>query len=66
MRFPTLKRAGGWISSWRAIVRSTRSGPAPCAGGSGNGPKYVAGPIYVVGYDEFDLDRDGDGVACER
>jgi hypothetical protein len=36
-----------------------------CAGGSGNGPKYVSGPIRVVGSDHFDLDRDGDGVACE-
>jgi hypothetical protein len=36
-----------------------------CAGGSGDGPKYVNGPIEVVGEDRFDLDRDGDGVACE-
>jgi len=37
-----------------------------CAGGSGNGPQYVRGPVYVVGTDIYDLDRDGDGVACER
>lgn len=36
-----------------------------CAGGSGNGPYYIRGPIYVVGPDEYELDRDGDGVACE-
>lgn len=36
-----------------------------CAGGSGNGPAYVRGPVYVVGPDVYDLDRDGDGVACE-
>ena len=36
-----------------------------CAGGSGNGPAYVRGPVYVVGADVYDLDRDGDGVACE-
>jgi hypothetical protein len=36
-----------------------------CAGGSGNGPAYVSGPVYVVGWDEYDLDRDGDGVGCE-
>jgi hypothetical protein len=36
-----------------------------CEGGSGDGPKYVQGPIDVVGDDHFDLDRDGDGVACE-
>src|SRR4030042_51409 len=33
-----------------------------CAGGSGNGPAYVAGPVYVIGTDIYDLDRDGDGV----
>jgi resuscitation-promoting factor RpfB len=37
-----------------------------CAGGSGNGPSYVRGPVYVVGGDPYDLDRDKDGVACER
>jgi hypothetical protein len=36
-----------------------------CAGGSGNGPAYVAGPVFVVGADIYDLDRDGDGVACD-
>ncbi len=40
-------------------------GDYDCAGGSGNGPNYVAGPIYVIGADPFGLDRDGDGVACE-
>ena len=37
-----------------------------CAGGSGNGPKYVSGPVYVVGDDIYELDREGDGVACEN
>lgn len=36
-----------------------------CAGGSGNGPSYVSGPVYVIGTDIYGLDRDGDGVACE-
>jgi hypothetical protein len=36
-----------------------------CLGGSGNGPAYV-GQVRVVGPDEYDLDRDGDGVGCER
>jgi beta-lactam-binding protein with PASTA domain len=35
-----------------------------CRGGSGNGPKY-AGPVRVTGSDPYDLDRDGDGKACE-
>jgi hypothetical protein len=37
-----------------------------CAGGSGNGPAYVRGPVYVVGRDIYGLDRDGDGVGCEK
>ena len=36
-----------------------------CAGGSGDGPRYVSGPFSVVGYDRYGLDSDGDGVACE-
>lgn len=37
-----------------------------CAGGTGNGPRYARGPIRVVGVDQYRLDRDGDGIACER
>jgi len=40
-------------------------GDYDCAGGSGNGPNYVDGPITVRAPDPFDLDRDGDGVGCE-
>jgi hypothetical protein len=36
-----------------------------CAGGKGNGPAYVRGPVYVVGSDIYGLDRDKDGVGCE-
>jgi hypothetical protein len=36
-----------------------------CAAGEGNGPSYVAGPVDVTGVDIYDLDRDGDGIACE-
>jgi hypothetical protein len=36
-----------------------------CAGGSGNGPAYVAGPVKVIGVDKYDLDRDGNGWGCE-
>jgi len=36
-----------------------------CAGGSGNGPAYVSGPVTVVGSDIYGLDRDGNGVGCE-
>lgn len=37
-----------------------------CAGGSGNGPKYVRGPVEVIGRDVYGLDRDNDGIGCER
>jgi hypothetical protein len=35
-----------------------------CVGGSGDGPEYT-GQVSVVGPDEYDLDRDGDGVGCD-
>jgi hypothetical protein len=41
--------------------------PAPdydCAGGSGDGPAYT-GFVHVTGSDPYDLDADGDGLACE-
>jgi hypothetical protein len=37
-----------------------------CAGGGGNGPAYVQGPVRVVGRDVYGLDRDGDGIGCEN
>jgi hypothetical protein len=40
-------------------------GDYDCAGGSGNGPNYVTGPIRVRPPDPFGLDRDGDGIGCE-
>lgn len=36
-----------------------------CAGGSGNGPAYVSGPVRVTGYDIYGLDYDHDGWGCE-
>jgi hypothetical protein len=36
-----------------------------CAGGSGNGPAYVDGPVRVVGSDIYGLDADDDGYGCE-
>lgn len=37
-----------------------------CAGGRGDGPRYIEGPVYVSGSDPYDLDRDRDGIGCER
>ena len=36
-----------------------------CAGGSGNGPAYVRGPVRVIGADVYRLDRDKNGIGCE-
>ena len=36
-----------------------------CLGGSGNGPAYVRGPVYVIGTDIYGLDTDHDGIGCE-
>ncbi|MGW0181475.1 hypothetical protein [Nocardia sp. NPDC003345] len=36
-----------------------------CAGGTGNGPEYT-GRVTVIGHDEYDLDRDGNGIGCEN
>lgn len=36
-----------------------------CAGGSGNGPAYVQGPVRVIGTDIYGLDADHDGIGCE-
>jgi hypothetical protein len=37
-----------------------------CAGGSGNGPRYVQGPVRVRGSDPYGLDgSDNDGIGCE-
>jgi type IV secretory pathway VirB10-like protein len=35
-----------------------------CEGGSGDGPDYT-GLVNVRGSDTHDLDRDGDGIACD-
>ena len=43
----------------------TPSSDYDCAGGSGNGPSYAVGPIHVTGSDPYDLDAEGDGIACE-
>jgi hypothetical protein len=36
-----------------------------CAGGSGDGPRYVTGPVRVTGSDPYRLDADRDGIGCE-
>jgi hypothetical protein len=36
-----------------------------CRGGSGDGPRYIDGPVRVTGSDPYGLDSDGNGVGCE-
>jgi hypothetical protein len=52
-------------SSYEGDCLDPNASDYDCAGGSGDGPEYADGPIQVVGDDHFDLDRDGDGTACE-
>jgi hypothetical protein len=56
---------GGCDPSYAGACLDPNASDYDCAGGSGDGPLYVQGPISVVGDDHYGLDSDGDGVACE-
>lgn len=60
---PVVQRPSSCDSNYSGCVPIASD--VDCAGGSGNGPAYVAGPIRVIGSDIYGLDRDGDGIACE-
>jgi hypothetical protein len=62
---PTTRPASNCHPSYQGECLKVGTGDYDCAGGSGNGPNYVQGTVRVVGPDEFDLDRDGDGWGCE-
>jgi hypothetical protein len=62
---PTTRPASTCHPSYQGECLKARIGDYDCVGGSGNGPNYVHGTVRVVGPDEFDLDRDGDGWGCE-
>ena len=51
-------------SSYEGACLDSGSSDYDCEGGSGDGPDYT-GTVQVVGDDHFDLDRDGDGIACD-
>ena len=61
---PLVQPAAECHSSYAGVCVPIAS-DVDCAGGSGNGPAYVRGPLQVVGPDVYDLDRDGDGIACD-
>lgn len=52
--------------SYRGACVPPNVSDVDCAGGSGDGPYYVSGPITVVGPDVYRLDSDHDGIACEN
>jgi hypothetical protein len=65
IRFQYRRRGGsGCDLNYTGACLNPNSPDYDCAGGTGDGPDYT-GRVEVVGDDHFDLDRDGDGVACE-
>jgi hypothetical protein len=62
---PTTARSSNCDPAYPGSCLHDGIGDYDCAGGSGNGPNYVTGPIRVRPPDPFDLDRDGDGLGCE-
>ena len=65
LMLPQISNAQSCHSSYRGVCVPIAS-DVDCAGGGGNGPAYVSGPVRVVGPDVYGLDRDKDGVGCER
>jgi hypothetical protein len=62
---PTTARSSNCDPAYPGSCLHDGIGDYDCAGGSGNGPNYVRGPIRVRPPDPFGLDRDGDGLGCE-
>lgn len=52
--------------SYRGACLPPNGPDVDCADGGGNGPLYIQGLIRVVERDTYRLDRDGDGIACEK
>jgi hypothetical protein len=57
--------AGGCTPGYSPCIPP--GGDVDCAGGRGNGPRYVEGPVTVdpAGGDPYGLDGEGDGIGCE-
>lgn len=62
---PLVQQGGGGCDSNYTGACVPIASDVDCAGGSGDGPAYVQGPVQVVGSDIYGLDRDGDGIACD-
>jgi serine/threonine protein kinase len=61
---PNAARGADCHSSYTGACLKPDSPDYDCKGGRGDGPDYVGGTVRVVGSDDYDLDRDGDGVGC--
>ncbi len=50
-----------------ACVPNVYPSDVDCAGGTGDGPYYVRGPVTVIGTDRYGLDspKDADKIGCE-
>lgn len=62
---PLVQQGGGDCNGNYSGACVPNASDVDCAGGSGDGPAYVHGPVTIVGTDVYQLDRDGDGIACD-
>jgi hypothetical protein len=63
--FSQVNPRAGCDPSYPDVCLHDGVGDYDCAGGGGNGPNYVRGPLRVLQPDPFDLDHDGNGTGCE-
>jgi sRNA-binding protein len=64
LELATQEPASDCDSNYSGACLDPNSSDYDCEGGSGDGPDYT-GIVTVVGTDVHDLDRDGDGIACD-
>lgn len=62
---PTVHRYKSSSGNVRSASGLPAAGDIDCAGGGGDGPSFVIGPVPVAPGDPHGLDRDGDGIGCE-
>jgi hypothetical protein len=56
----------GCDPSYANVCLDPKASDYDCKGGGGDGPKFVSGPVVIVGSDHFGLDgSDHDGIGCE-